>query len=153
MPLYRGSPIGYDEKLMVFRFSMMNRSEAILCKISRSAMDGPENIPNYRKPDRLVQFFRFRDGIEALASDLWDSGGASPDNKLRLYSMTDQQILVDEKAGIVIAEHIEPGHARDPEQTIDRLIAMLDTQEIAEAVKKLKAKSWLKAAKSRPGVR
>jgi hypothetical protein len=85
MPLYRGSPIGYDEKLMVFRFSMMNGSKAILCEISRSAMEGLEKIPNYRRPDRLAQFFQFRDRIEALASDLWDGGGTSPDNKLRLY--------------------------------------------------------------------
>jgi hypothetical protein len=47
--------------------------------------------------------------------------------------MTDQQILIEaiEKAGVVIAEHIEPGHTRDPEQTISRLIAVLDTQDVA----------------------
>jgi hypothetical protein len=34
--------------------------------------------------------------------------------------MTDQKILIDviERAGVIIAEHIEPGHARDPEQPL-----------------------------------
>jgi hypothetical protein len=54
--------------------------------------------------------------------------------------MTDQQILIDalEKAGAIIAGHIEPGRARDPEQTINRLIAVLDTQDVAGAIERLK---------------
>jgi hypothetical protein len=37
--------------------------------------------------------------------------------------MTDQQILIDaiEKAGFVIADHIDPWRTSDPEQTISRL--------------------------------
>jgi hypothetical protein len=55
--------------------------------------------------------------------------------------MTDQQILIDaiERAGAVIAEHLEPGRARDAEQTINRLIAVLDTQDVAGALTRLKA--------------
>jgi hypothetical protein len=47
--------------------------------------------------------------------------------------MTDQQILIDalERAGAVIADHIDPWCTSDPEQTINRLIAALDTQEVA----------------------
>jgi hypothetical protein len=63
--------------------------------------------------------------------------------------MTDQQILIDaiETAGVIIGEHIEPGHARDPEQTINRLIAVLDTQKVALAVERLKAGFGLKLVK------
>jgi hypothetical protein len=63
--------------------------------------------------------------------------------------MTDQQILIEaiEKAGVVIVEHIEPGHARDPEQTINRLIAVLDTQDVAGAMTPLKAGFGLKVVK------
>ena len=53
--------------------------------------------------------------------------------------MIDVQTLIAalEKAGVIIAEHIEPGRARDPEQTINRLIAVLDTQEVALAMERL----------------
>jgi hypothetical protein len=63
--------------------------------------------------------------------------------------MTDQQILMDaiEKAGVIFAKHIEPGRAGDPEQTINRLIAFLDTQEVTGAVKRLKAGFGLKLLK------
>jgi hypothetical protein len=63
--------------------------------------------------------------------------------------MTDQQILVDaiEKAGFVIADHIDPWRICDPEHTIGRLIAVLDTQDVAGAVKRLKAGFGLKVVK------
>ena len=62
------------------------------------------------------------------------------------HVMTDHQILIDtiEKAGFIVAEHIKPGHAQDPEQTINRLIAVLHTQEVAGAVKRLKMGFGLK---------
>jgi hypothetical protein len=55
--------------------------------------------------------------------------------------MSDQQILIEaiEKAGVVIAKHIDPRNASDPEQTINRLIAVLDMQEVAGAITRLKA--------------
>jgi hypothetical protein len=63
--------------------------------------------------------------------------------------MTDQQILIEaiERAAAVIAEYIEPGRARDPRQSINRLIAVLDTQDVAGAVKRLKAGFGLKVRK------
>jgi hypothetical protein len=50
--------------------------------------------------------------------------------------MTDQQILIGaiEKAGVIIAEHIDPRITSDPEQTMNRLIAVLDTREVAGAI-------------------
>jgi hypothetical protein len=63
--------------------------------------------------------------------------------------MTDQEILIDaiERAGRIIGQHIEPGHAQDPEQTINRLIAVLDTQEVGGAIERLKAGFGLKVVK------
>lgn len=85
MPLERGSPIGYNAKLLVFEFSMMNGSHAIFCQISITAMDGLEKRRTYGVPDRLTQFLQFRDIIEMVASDLWDGQGLDPDGKLRIY--------------------------------------------------------------------
>jgi hypothetical protein len=63
--------------------------------------------------------------------------------------MTDQKILIEaiEEAGTVIAAHIEPGHTGDPQQTINHLVAALDTQEVAGAIKRLKAGFGLKVVK------
>jgi hypothetical protein len=60
--------------------------------------------------------------------------------RLKGGRMTDQQILIDaiERAGVVIADHIDPSRISDPDQTIDRLIAVLDTQEVAGAVTRLR---------------
>ena len=85
MPLERGSPIGYDARLMVFRFSMVSGFEVISCEVSGSAMDRLERgIRGYGAP-RLEQFLRFRDRIEVVASYLWDAGDVSPDNKVRIF--------------------------------------------------------------------
>ena len=53
-------------------------------------------------------------------------------------SMMDQELLIAaiHKAGWIIAEHPEPGH-RDAEETISKLIAVLDTQELADAIERL----------------
>jgi hypothetical protein len=61
----------------------------------------------------------------------------------------DQDKLIDafEQAGAIIAEHIKPAPARDPEQTLNRLIEVLDTQEVAAAVARLKAGFGLKVVK------
>jgi hypothetical protein len=63
--------------------------------------------------------------------------------------MTDQQILIEaiEKAVVVIAEHIDPRVTSDPEQTINRLIAVLDMQDVAGAITRLKASFGLKVVK------
>jgi hypothetical protein len=85
MPLERGSPIGYDARLMVFRFSMVSGSEVISCEVSGSAMDRLARGRRYGAPDRLGQFLRLRDRIEVVASYLWDAGDVSPDNKVRIF--------------------------------------------------------------------
>ena len=46
--------------------------------------------------------------------------------------MTDQELLIStiRKAGQIIGKYIEPG-PRDAEQTLSRLIAVLDNQDLA----------------------
>jgi hypothetical protein len=63
--------------------------------------------------------------------------------------MTDVQTLIAtlERAGVIIAEHIEPGRARDAEQTINRLMAVLDTQEVALAMERLNEGFGLRVVK------
>lgn len=47
--------------------------------------------------------------------------------------MTDQQLVVNtvRTAGSIIAEYLEPGHRPDADETLTRLIAVLDNQELA----------------------
>ena len=49
--------------------------------------------------------------------------------------MTDQEVLIStlREAGRIIGEYIEPG-PRDAEQTLSRLIAVLETQDLARAI-------------------
>jgi hypothetical protein len=49
--------------------------------------------------------------------------------------MTDQEMIISalREVGLIVAEHLESG-SRDPEETITRLVAVLDTQELADAV-------------------
>ena len=60
----------------------------------------------------------------------------------RCFQMNDQQKLIDavDKAAFIIAEHIEP-------QTINRLIEVLDNQDVAPAVERLKSGFGLKVVK------
>jgi hypothetical protein len=52
-------------------------------------------------------------------------------------AMSDQRILIAaiEMAGVIIAEHIEPGRSRDPEQIISRLVAVLILRKSPERSK------------------
>ena len=52
--------------------------------------------------------------------------------------MTDQELLIStlRKAGRIIGEYIEPG-PRDAEQTLSRLIAVLETQDLARAIERI----------------
>ena len=63
--------------------------------------------------------------------------------------MTDQQLAVQalRKAGRVIAEYLEPGHRPDAIETLTRLVAILDTQELAAAVDRMEKGFGLKVVK------
>jgi hypothetical protein len=53
--------------------------------------------------------------------------------------LTDQEVIISalKDAGRIIAEHLEPGRARDPEETVTRLIRTLDRPEITRAIERL----------------
>jgi hypothetical protein len=53
--------------------------------------------------------------------------------------LTDQEVIVFalKDALRIIAEHLEPGRTRDPEETVTRLIRALDRPEITRAIERL----------------
>jgi hypothetical protein len=56
-------------------FTMQNRDKMVLCAISTAAMDGIENRRDVTSAQRLDQFRRLRDVIEARASRKFDEQG------------------------------------------------------------------------------
>jgi hypothetical protein len=63
--------------------------------------------------------------------------------------MRDEHKLIDaiETAGFIIAQHLDPNQVRDPERNINRLIAVLDTQDLARAIQRLKGRHGLHVVK------
>jgi hypothetical protein len=53
--------------------------------------------------------------------------------------MNDQAtiLIALNEAAFIIADHFEPGLPRDPVATIKRLIEVLDSQELAAAIKRM----------------
>jgi uncharacterized protein DUF1488 len=68
MPLGRGEVQGYDFNRMVVEFTMLNQDKVIQCAISTAAMDDLEGKSNVKPHERLHQFMRLREVIEAQAS-------------------------------------------------------------------------------------
>jgi hypothetical protein len=62
--------------------------------------------------------------------------------------MTDQELLIStlRKAGQILGEYLEPG-PRDAAQTLSRLIAVLDNQDLARAIERLKKGHGLRVVK------
>jgi len=62
--------------------------------------------------------------------------------------MTDHELLVStlREVGPIIGEYIEPG-PRDAEQTLSRLIAVLETQDLARAIERLEMGHGLRVVK------
>jgi hypothetical protein len=63
--------------------------------------------------------------------------------------LTDQELIIFalKDAGRIIAEHLEPGRTRDPEETLTRLIRTLDRPEITRAVIRLESEQGLHVLK------
>jgi hypothetical protein len=75
MPLQRGEVRDYDFDRMTVNFTMLNRDKVVVCAISTAAMDGIENRRDVPAAQRLDQFIRLRDVIEARASHKFDEQG------------------------------------------------------------------------------
>jgi hypothetical protein len=67
----------------------------------------------------------------------------------RISPTTDQQRITRalRQAGVVIAEYLDPDNPRDAEATVDRLIGLLDTQELAAAKERLESGFGLRLVK------
>jgi hypothetical protein len=62
--------------------------------------------------------------------------------------MTDQQLVVSamRQVGLIVAEHLELG-MQDADEVITQLVAVLDTEELAEAMNRLERGYGLRVVK------
>jgi hypothetical protein len=74
MPLERGEIIRYDVERMTFEFTMLDKAngETVDCKISSAALDQLAGAKGTMPSGREAQFLSLRDGVERIASDLFD---------------------------------------------------------------------------------
>jgi hypothetical protein len=68
MPLQPGEVRGYDFNRMVVEFTMLNQGKVIPCAISTAAMDDLDRRRDVKPEQRVDQFMRLREVIEAQAS-------------------------------------------------------------------------------------
>src|SRR5215470_15766259 len=68
MPLRRGEVRGFNFDRMVVEFTMLNQDKEIECAISTAAMDDLEGKRDVKPDQRVDQFMRLREVIEAQAS-------------------------------------------------------------------------------------
>jgi hypothetical protein len=88
MPLTRGTIVGFDASRMTYKFTMMDGPHIIDCQISSAALDdlaGQRSKPP-RFLDRDAQFLEFRDQIEKLASEQFDSHIESKPKLVRIFA-------------------------------------------------------------------
>jgi Protein of unknown function (DUF1488) len=85
MPLARGSPLGYDNERMAFKFTMLNGDEMVECQISGAAMDELAGGKGTLATDREAQFLRHREQIEQVASTIFDGRTVLKGAPLRVF--------------------------------------------------------------------
>jgi hypothetical protein len=86
MPLSRGEVQGYDFDRMAIEFTMRDRDTVVVCEISTAAMDDIEHARGVKADQRVDQFLRVRDVIEARASRKFYDEHARPGRVLVLGS-------------------------------------------------------------------
>lgn len=88
MPLTRGTIEGYDVNSMTYSFTMYDhRNMPVRCTISSAALVDLAGDRWKRPPsDRGIQFEQFRDRIEILASDIFDSTPKSERQFIRIFA-------------------------------------------------------------------
>ena len=86
MPLTRGRIVGYDDERLAFTFQLMNGDEPVECRISDAAMDQLIGTKGSESLARQAQFLAHRDEIEAIASDLYDSGPPVKGAVIRIFT-------------------------------------------------------------------
>ena len=86
MPLLRGEVQGYNFDRMVVEFTMLDQDTIVACAISTAAMDDLEDGRALKPEQRVDQFLRLRDVIEARASLKFYDEHARPGRALVLRS-------------------------------------------------------------------
>jgi Protein of unknown function (DUF1488) len=86
MPLVRGRILGYDADRMAFEFTMLNKDETVPCAISSAAMDELAGKRGTLPAEREAQFVRFRETIERIASDQFDSDSTVRGEVVRIFA-------------------------------------------------------------------
>jgi uncharacterized protein DUF1488 len=86
MQLQRGEVREYDFDRMVVSFTMFNQGKMVLCAISTAAMDGLESRRDLTADQRVAQFIRLREVIEARASRKFFEDQAQADRPVVLRS-------------------------------------------------------------------
>ncbi|MGA7790241.1 MAG: DUF1488 family protein [Xanthobacteraceae bacterium] len=87
MPLRRGEVQGYDFNRMIVEFTMLNEDKTIFCAISTAAMDDLEGRRHLPAEERVDQFMRLREIIEAQASRKFFEEQARGDRPVVLRSI------------------------------------------------------------------
>jgi hypothetical protein len=93
MPLERGQILRYDVDRMTFEFTMIHKAQAqaqaqaniVNCKISSTAMDQLAGTKGTMPSEREAQFLSLRDGIERIASDLFDKAVPNPVRMIHIF--------------------------------------------------------------------
>jgi hypothetical protein len=89
MPLERGEIVRYDVDRMTFEFTMIQKTKAqaniVFCKISSTAMDQLARTKGTMPSEREAQFLSLRDGIERIASDLFDKAVPKPVRTIHIF--------------------------------------------------------------------
>ena len=87
MPLTRGEAVGYDAKLMAFKFTMRNGQQIIQCEISRAALvDLAGRSTGVAARDLPVQFEAHRELIETIASAQFDQISHEETRLVRIFA-------------------------------------------------------------------
>jgi Protein of unknown function (DUF1488) len=72
MPLQQGAVQGYDFDRMIVQFTMLDQENVVLCAITTAAMDDLEGSRNVGSAQRVEQFMRLREKIEARAASKFE---------------------------------------------------------------------------------
>ena len=86
MPLVWGRILGYDADRMAFEFTMLNKDQIVPCEISSAAMDELAGKRGTLPAEREAQFVRFRETIERIASDQFDSDSIVRGEVVRIFA-------------------------------------------------------------------
>ena len=75
MSLQQGVVDGYDTDRGIVKFTMLDGDRTVLCAVTTAAMDDLEKSRNTGSGQRVEQFMRLREKIEARASSRFEEQG------------------------------------------------------------------------------